>query len=64
MTAKDQIKLIKKGFKIIRADLFRLEIKIKTDSHSWKVLEKGFSSKAAVERKMKKLLEDSLTIED
>ncbi|WP_312078404.1 hypothetical protein [Chryseobacterium sp.] len=64
MTAKDQIKLINKGFKIIIADNFRLEIKQKSDSHSWKVLEKGFSSKAAVERRMTELLQDQLTVED
>ena len=64
MTAKDQIKLIKKGFTIIRADMFRLEIKYKSDSHSWKILEKGFTSKAAVERRMKELLENQSFIED
>lgn len=65
MTAQDQLKLINKGFKIIRADMFRLQIKHKgSGTHDWKTLEKGFASKAAVERRMKELLSDKMTVED
>jgi hypothetical protein len=64
MTAKDQQKLMRKGFTIIRADLFRLTIKTKQSQQDWKILEKGFTSKAAVERRMKELLKDDFIIED
>ena len=64
MTAKDHIKLMNKGFTIIRADLFRLTIKYKQGLQDWKILEKGFTTKAAVERRIKELLENPLRVED
>lgn len=64
MTQSDQIKIINAGFTIIRADLFRMAIKTKKGSFEWRTLEKGFPSKAALERRMKELLTDPKTIED
>lgn len=64
MTQADQLKIIKAGFTIIRADLFRMAIKTKKGSFEWRTLEKGFPSKAALDRRMKELLKDSHTIED
>lgn len=64
MTQSDQLKVIKAGFTIIRADLFRMVIKTKRGSFEWRTLEKGFASKAAIQRRMIELLCDSKTIED
>ncbi|MCO5254185.1 MAG: hypothetical protein M9892_07480 [Bacteroidetes bacterium] len=64
MNAKDHLKLMKSGFSIIRADMFRLQIKIKSGMQDYRILEKGFASKAAVERRMKELLKDDMTVED
>lgn len=64
MTQSDQLKVLKAGFTIIRADLFRMAIKIKKSSFDWRILEKGFASKAALERRIKELLKDPQTIED
>lgn len=64
MNAKDHLKLMKSGFSIIRADMFRLQIKIKSGMQDYRILEKGFASKAAVERRMKELLQDDMTVED
>lgn len=64
MNAKDHLKLMKSGFSIIRADIFRLQIKIKSGMQDYRILEKGFASKAAVERRMKELLKDDMTVED
>lgn len=65
MTQKDQQKVLNKGFTIIRADYFRMSIKYKNVCcHEWKTLEKGFKTKAALESKMKALLEDPTYIED
>lgn len=64
MNAKDHHKLMKSGFSIVRADMFRLQIKIKSGMQDYRILEKGFASKAAVERRMKELLKDDMTVED
>lgn len=64
MTQADQLKVLNAGFTIIRADLFRMAIKIKKSGFDWRILEKGFASKAALERRMKELLKDPQTIED
>ena len=69
MNGRDQQKLINAGFTIIRKEDFNLNgsLRIKTKgngSHEWRTLEKGFATKAALERRMKKLLEDEKTIED
>lgn len=65
MTQSDQVKVMRKGFKIIRPDMFRLQIKFKdAENDNWKTLEKDFASKAAVERRMKQLLEKKNIIED
>lgn len=64
MSQADSQKLLDKGFMIIRVDLFRRQIKVKTWSErEWKTLEKGFQSKAATTRRAKELLNDSMTIE-
>jgi hypothetical protein len=69
MNATDQQKLVKAGFTIIRKEDFnmngQMRIKVKgSGSHEWKTLEKGFATKAALERRMKQLLEDPMTVED
>lgn len=64
MTQSDQLKVLNAGFTIIRADLFRMAIKTKKSGFDWRILEKGFPSKAALERRMKELLKDPQTIED
>lgn len=65
MTAKDQVKVINAGFRIIRSDMHRFQIKVKDEnSQNWSVLYNGMTSKAAVERKMKELLMQEKTIED
>lgn len=65
LTSKDQLKLIRAGFTIIRRDYQRLAIKHKTkDVLHWKTLRGGFQSKAALDREMKELLEVSSIIED
>ncbi|MCT4181618.1 hypothetical protein HZP54_16865 [Elizabethkingia anophelis] len=65
MTQSDQLKVIRKGFRIIRADMFRKVIKVKADvGMNWKTLEKGFTTKTAVQKRMDELLKNKLTIED
>lgn len=64
MTAKDHHKLTKKGFRIIRADIHNLKIKVKTGTQDWSTLEKDFKTKAALQRRMKELLESQTTLED
>ena len=69
MDATNQMKLIAAGFTIIRREHFnmngQLRIKYKgKGSHEWKTLEKGFASKAALERRMNELLKDPMTVED
>lgn len=57
-------KLQRAGFTILRCDFFRLQIKIRNSEQAWAVFEKGFSSRAALSRRMKELLEDERIIED
>lgn len=65
MTSKDQLKLLKAGFTIIRSDEHNLLIKFKDNEHlNWTVLKNGFVSKAALKREMEKLLNMNLIIED
>jgi len=61
---RDQLKLINAGFILIRADYGRLAIKHKTKGiHDWKTLDAGYTSKVALDRKMKELLKISNIIE-
>ena len=66
MTQTDQQKVIDAGFRIIRSDLHRLVIKLKSSENScgYKDLEKGFTSRTALNRRMIELLQDPWTIED
>lgn len=64
MTQSDQIKVINAGFTIIRADMFRMSIKSKGGDFEWRTFEKGFASKAAIQRRMKELLSNPKIIED
>lgn len=65
LSSKDQIKIINAGFTIIRADYERKVIKHKTFGQlEWKDMEKGFSSRAAVIRRMNELLEKKEIITD
>jgi len=64
MTVKDQAKVIKAGFTIIRCDDYpQIRIKIKTGSHEFKTHE-TYLTKAARERTFNKMLEDPFTISD
>ncbi|MEE6129099.1 hypothetical protein V2E39_16990 [Chryseobacterium arthrosphaerae] len=63
--SRDVLKLLKKGFTIIRADDLNLKIKHKTGkNYEWQTLEKDFKSKAALRRKMDELLTLNTIIED
>ncbi len=63
--SRDVLKLLKRGFTIIRADNENLKIKHKTvKNHDWQTLEKDFKSKAALRRKMDELLTINTIIED
>lgn len=63
--SRDVLKLLKKGFTIIRADNLNLKIKHKTaGNYEWQTLEKDFKSKAALRRRMDELLSISSIIED
>lgn len=65
LSQNDQIKLIKAGFTIIRADLQRLAIKHKSNGrYDWRDLEKGFASRAALQRRIYELLKDNKIILD
>ncbi|MCZ2084136.1 MAG: hypothetical protein LC112_07660 [Flavobacteriales bacterium] len=65
MTQKDQEKIMRIGFQIIRRDYQNLLIKQKDAKNSnWHNLESGFASKAALDRRMKELLELDLIVED
>ncbi len=68
MTAKDQYKLLKAGFTIIRADQHtpgNYRIKFKDASNTeWKTKEDGFMSAAALRRRMDFLLSDLKIVED
>lgn len=70
MTAYDQQKVLAAGFKIIRKEMSvsngdNHRIKYKGDGgHEWKTLERGFTTKAALERRVKELLMDPMIVED
>lgn len=72
MNAKDQHKVIKFGFMIIRKEITHVvshtydrKIKYKSEEFTeWKTLEKDFESTAALERRMKELLKNPQVIED
>lgn len=65
MTQKDQLKVIRAGFKIIRADIFRMQIKFKDKwQPDWSILEKDFKTKKALQERMKELLNEPYVIED
>lgn len=65
MTAKDQTKLLKAGFTIIRADEHQLLIKFKDKNHlNWNLLSNGAKSKAELRRRMDTFLQSDLTVED
>jgi len=65
MTAKDQLKVLRAGFIIIREDQINLSIKQKTaGKKDWHILTKDFKSKAALRRAMDELLISSKVIED
>lgn len=65
MTAKDQLKVIRAGFTIIRADEHNLQLKYKDKNNlNWKILRSDFSSKAALNREKKEFLKMNLFIED
>lgn len=66
MNGTDQQKLVRAGFTIIRKeDHIRLIIKFKgPGARDWRTLEKGFASKAALERRMNELLKDEKTVQD
>jgi len=65
MTQKDQIKVMSAGFRILRADMFRMQIKYKKESHpDWCVLENNFKTKKALLERMNYLLKAPNVIED
>lgn len=65
MNAKDQLKVIRAGFTIIRADEHHLALKYKDkNNENWKILRSGFPSKAALDREKKEFLKMNLYIED
>lgn len=65
MTAKDQLKLTAKGFEIIRRDYNTMNVKFKCKNHTdWRILQKGFESKAAMDRFMNVLLQGDKVVED
>lgn len=65
MTLKDQQKLLRAGFTLIRSDQHNLRIKFRgSPDNDWRTLENGFKSKAALKRKMDELLKLSTFIEE
>lgn len=65
MTQKDQLKVMNAGFLIIRADMFRMQIKYKSRKKmDWSILEKDFKTKKALQERMKELLDETDIIED
>ncbi|AZA87131.1 hypothetical protein EG349_10205 [Chryseobacterium shandongense] len=65
MTQKDQLKVMRAGFTIIRADEHNLQLKFKDRNNlHWKILRSGFSSKSALQREKKEFLKMNLFIED
>ena len=65
MTAKDQLKLLKAGFTIIRKEETAMKIKFKTKEYrEWRTLSGGYTSKASLQKEMDRLLESSDIVED
>lgn len=65
MTARDQYKLTKAGFTIIRIDFENLRIKSKGQGgHEWKTFENGFKNKTDLLKRMSTLLKSEYIIED
>ncbi len=76
MQAKDQLKLLNAGFTIIRKSITPVyaggniigsacAIKYKTsENHEWRVMEKGFTSKAALQRRVDELLKNDKIVEE
>jgi hypothetical protein len=65
MKAKDQLKLLRKGFKILREDKSNMGIKFKTlEFQEWRMLQKGFPSYAALRREMNRQLESDNVVEE
>ncbi len=68
MSGTDQAKVVDAGFMIIRRqDHQSQELKIKykgNGGHEWKTLEKNFKNKSALEKRMKELLLNPMTVED
>ncbi len=66
MNKRDSNKLLKAGYRFLRIDKHLMAIKIQTSSpvsHGWKVLEKGFATFKAVEKRMEELLKDEKSLE-
>ena len=65
MTAKDQLKLLNAGFTIIRKEETAMKIKYKSREHpEWRTLSCGYTSKAALQKEMDRLLKSSDIVED
>lgn len=70
MDATNIGKLLNAGFTVICAEdhhFYGMNMRIKYKSKTqrdWATLEKGFASKAALHRRMKELLHDSMTVKD
>lgn len=65
MTSKDQLKIMRAGFTIIRADENNLLLKFKDRNNlNWKNLRSDFPSKAALLREKNEFLKMNLYIED
>lgn len=66
MTKECFKKLTAAGFQILRPDYFRMQIKVMRNYRfTWQVLEDGFETKAAIDRRIKELLAaDQKTILD
>lgn len=67
MNAKDQVKLCKAGYFILRrSDYPQPHIKFKSDANpdSWKRYKDNYATKAARDRSMTRLLKDDKIIED
>lgn len=65
MTQQDQLKVIEKGFVIIRKDEQKLQIKSKSlHNKNWKYFNIKHPSKASLDRSFKELLKNNLYISD
>ena len=66
MNTKDQHKLLKAGYTILRtSDHPTVRIKIKNPlTEEWETLEYGFKSKAGRDRRMNEFLESPTVLED